>query len=323
MAKRTSRARTENAKTMPMRAAGSGPRRTCATLESYFELVDQYPEYRFHQADLEGFTRAYLASGGATGRQGRVNIPVVVHVVYRTDAENISDAQVKSQIDVLNKDFSATNTDLSNVPQPFQDLIGDSQIQFELAKREPSGATTSGIIRIQTDRNFFGSTGNPVKSSATGGADPWDTKKFLNIWVCTLSNTLLGYAQFPGGPPETDGVVVRNTAFGTKGSAAAPFNLGRTATHEVGHYLNLSHIWGENRIPSCSDSDYVDDTPNQFGPNHNKPSFPAISCNNGPDGDMFMNYMDYVDDDSMFMFTLGQVARMRAALEGDRSELGN
>jgi len=309
------------ARTMNEKGNGDGPRRSCATLESYFELVDQHPEFRFNQAALQGYTQAFLDSGGATFRTGQVTIPVVVHVVFRTEAENISDEQIQSQIDVLNQDFMAVNPDLADVPVPFQDLIGNPQIQFELATTDPSGDPTSGITRTETDRTSFSSQGNPVKSAATGGADAWDTTRYLNIWVCTLSGGLLGYAQFPGGPPATDGVVVLNTAFGTTGTARAPFDKGRTATHEVGHYLNLSHIWGENRIASCADSDFVDDTPNQFGPNTGKPTFPSSSCNNEPNGDLFMNYMDYVDDEAMFMFTLGQVVRMRATLAGSRVDL--
>jgi Pregnancy-associated plasma protein-A len=138
-------------------------------------------------------------------------------------------------------------------------------------------------------------------------------------WVCTLSNNLLGYAQFPGGPASTDGVVILNTAFGTKGSAAKPFNLGRSATHEIGHFLNLRHIWGDT--PDCSGGDLVDDTPNAETPNFGKPTFPHVSCSNGPNGDMFMNYMDYSDDDSMFMFSPGQVSRMQATLDGPRKSL--
>ncbi|MCL4540693.1 MAG: M43 family zinc metalloprotease, partial [Bacteroidetes bacterium] len=126
-----------------------------------------------------------------------------------------------------------------------------------------------------------------------------------------------GYAQFPGGPAPTDGVAILNTAFGTTGTAAAPYNMGRTATHEVGHYLNLRHIWGDE--PECGADDFVEDTPLQADANFGKPKFPHISCNNGPNGDMFMNYMDYVDDDTMFMFTVGQVNRMHAALETMRS----
>jgi hypothetical protein len=161
-----------------------------------------------------------------------------------------------------------------------------------------------------------------MKNETTGGASPWDTTRYLNIWVCGLSGGVLGYAQFPGGPPATDGVVILTSAFGRGGSARTPFDLGRTATHEVGHYLNLSHIWGEARVPTCQDSDFVDDTPNQFGPNFGKPTFPSSSCGNTP-SDMFMNYMDYVDDDTMCMFTPQQVLRMHTALEFSRSALGS
>ncbi len=113
--------------------------------------------------------------------------------------------------------------------------------------------------------------------------------------------------------------VILNTAFGTAGSAGAPFNLGRTATHEIGHFLNLRHIWGDT--PDCSGGDFVDDTPNAETPNYGKPAFPRVSCSNGPNGDMFMNYMDYTDDDSMYMFTPGQVARMHTTLDGPRKSL--
>src|SRR5439155_11449829 len=158
-----------------------------------------------------------------------------------------------------------------------------------------------------------------VKSKAKGGASPWPTDRYLNLWVCTLADGLLGYAQFPGGPPKTDGVVILNTAFGTTGTAAKPFDKGRTATHEVGHWLNLRHIWGDTE--DCSGSDGVGDTPNAAGPNYGKPKFPHVTCGNGPSGDMFMNYMDYVDDVAMFLFTTQQVARMHAALAGPRNSV--
>jgi hypothetical protein len=137
--------------------------------------------------------------------------------------------------------------------------------------------------------------------------------------VCPLGGGLLGYAQFPGGPQATDGVVINYLAFGTIGTAQAPFNKGRTATHEIGHYFNLRHIWGDT--PDCSGSDMVADTPNCAGANFGTPAWPHITCNNGPNGDMFMNYMDYTDDAAMFMFTTQQVLRMRTALDSARSGL--
>ncbi len=150
-----------------------------------------------------------------------------------------------------------------------------------------------------------------MKSSATGGIDPWPTDRYLNIWVCQLGGGLLGYAQFPGGPADTDGVVILHSGFGTNGTAAAPFDLGRTTTHEIGHYLNLFHIWGDDGS-GCSGSDEVADTPNAAGPNFGVPTFPHVTCSNGPNGDLFYDYMDYTDDRGMVMFTNDQVARMEA-----------
>ena len=117
--------------------------------------------------------------------------------------------------------------------------------------------------------------GNPVKSAATGGANPWPADRYLNMWVCQLSGGLLGYAQFPGGPPETDGVVIRHSAFGTTGTAAPPFDSGRTTTHEIGHYLNLFHIWGDDGT-GCNGTDEVADTPNQGGPTQAAPPSPRF-----------------------------------------------
>ncbi len=296
-------------------------KRSCACVQAYFRLLDDYPEFRLNRTKLNRVTETYRQAGDLRQRREPITIPVVVHVISRTEDEDISDAQIKSQIDVLNKDFSATNSDLNKVPQPFKDAIGNPEIQFALATKDPQGNPTPGITRARTEMTAFDTT-DQMKSSATGGIDPWDTKEYLNIWVCTLANGVLGYAQFPGGPPETDGVVVLNTAFGTKGSAAPPFHKGRTATHEVGHYLNLSHIWGESPFNNCDDSDFVDDTPNQFGPTFGPPTFPQFSCEGNPNGNMFVNYMDYVDDEAMFMFSAGQVLRMRAALAEARADLG-
>ncbi|WP_398467904.1 zinc metalloprotease, partial [Tardiphaga sp.] len=239
-------------------------------------------------------------------------------VVHHTAVQKISKAQIDSQIDVLNKDYSAKNPDQANIPQIWKGLAADPRIQFALATVDPQGNPTNGVTYTQTAIAGF-STNDKVKSAAQGGADPWPADSYLNIWVCALSGGLLGYAQFPGGPSATDGVVILHTAFGTTGTAAAPFNLGRTTTHEVGHYLNLRHIWGDTE--DCSGSDFVSDTPTQQLPNFGAPIFPHISCSNAPNGDMFMNYMDYVDDAAMFMFTPGQVARMQATLDGPRNGL--
>ncbi len=296
---------------------GAGLHRQCGTMEAHYRLLEANPEFRQAEANIESATqRSLLLADDAVMRPTKVTIPVVVHVVYKTNSEKISGKQIRSQIRVLNRDFRAKNSDIGSVPAVWQHLITNSRIRFRLATKDPNGNSTKGITRTKTSRNSFGSN-DSVKFSGSGGKDAWPTDKYLNIWVCTLAGGLLGYAQFPGGPSDTDGIVVLNTAFGTTGTAAAPFNLGRTTTHEAGHWLNLRHIWGDQN--NCTASDLVADTPTQLAPNTGKPSFPSVSCNNGPNGDMFMNYMDYVDDDSMFMFSKGQVDRMRACLAGPRS----
>lgn len=302
-----------------MKKQGGIKRRTCGAMIVHHRLLELDPGFRARQMQLENTTAMRMARGPEAIRKAPITLSVAVHVVYNSTSENISETQIKSQIKVLNRDYSAKNTDRSNVPAVWKGLVSDVGIRFALATKDPNGRPTKGITRTKTSRISF-ETDDSVKSSRTGGANPWPTDKYLNIWVCTLAGGILGYAQFPGGPKKTDGVVILNTAFGTTGTATAPFNLGRTATHEVGHWLNLRHIWGDTE--DCSGSDFVADTPNAAGPNYGKPRFPQVSCKNGPNGDMFMNYMDYVDDDSMFMFTTQQVARMQTALNGPRKKIG-
>jgi hypothetical protein len=291
-------------------------RRTCGTMIVDARLAELDPSYRQARAAVNAEARVAV---GVVERVGLVRIPVVVHVVWNTANQNITEAQITSQIDVLNQDFRRTNSDVSTVPAPFAGLVADAEIEFVLADRDPAGNPTNGITRRQTTVTSF-TFDDAVKSAATGGTDAWPSDRYLNLWVCRLdAGGLLGYAHFPGSPAATDGVVVTHTGFGTTGTAAPPFHLGRTATHEIGHWLNLDHIWGTSAVANCTDSDEVDDTPNQLGPNYGCPTFPHISCNNGPNGDLFVNYMDYVDDPCMVMFTHGQIARMKATLEGPRN----
>jgi len=292
-------------------------RRRCGVMDVHRRLLSTSPEYVAARSYLENATTQYVAEQRRFS--GVARIQVVVHVVWNTAAQNISQAQIDSQLDVLNHDFRATNGDLGIVPAPFTGLVADSRIEFQLATTDPSGNPTTGVTRTQTSRTSFG-TDDAIKSSATGGVDPWPTDRYLNIWVGQLGGGLLGYAQFPGGPAETDGVVCLHSGFGTNGTAAAPFDLGRTTTHEIGHYLNLFHIWGDDGS-GCSGSDEVADTPNQGGPNFGVPTFPKLSCSNGPHGDLFVNYMDYTDDRGMVMFTNDQVARMEACLDTVRTDL--
>jgi Pregnancy-associated plasma protein-A len=293
-------------------------RRMCGTMSVHYALLEKVASFRSAQTRLE-HASAMALRAGVVMRTGITTIPVVVHVLWSKPAENISDGQINSQIAVLNRDFRAANPDRSKTPAPWKGLIADARIEFVLANLDPTGKKTNGIVRVKTTKPSFRAD-DSMKSSRSGGATAWPVDRYLNIWVCTLGDGLLGYAQFPGGPRSTDGVVILNTAFGTTGTAAKPFNLGRTTTHEVGHWFNLRHIWGDTE--DCSGGDLVADTPNAETPNFGKPKFPHVSCSNGPNGDMFINYMDYVDDDSMYMFTPQQVARMHTALDGPRKAIG-
>lgn len=293
--------------------------RDCGTMKNHRRLLDEDPGYARRLARIEEHAFR-VAMSGPVMRPGCVRIPVVVHVVHNKAEENISQAQIDSQIEVLNKDFRKRNADVANVPAPFAPLAADARIQFKLATTDPDGKPTDGVTRTKTSETSF-SGNDDIKFDKRGGKDAWPADEYLNIWVGNLSGGLLGYAQFPGGAAATDGVVVTHTGFGTTGTARDPFDKGRTTTHEIGHWLNLRHIWGDDGN-GCSGTDFVADTPNQGGSNVGKPTFPSVSCNNGPNGDMFMNYMDYVDDDTMVMFSEGQVARMHACLDGVRSTIG-
>jgi Pregnancy-associated plasma protein-A/FG-GAP-like repeat len=309
----------------------------CATDQLDAQLLVADPGYKSRRQAVEQFAR--LARTAPSTRTGQVHIPVVVHVIYsggENSPQKILDAQIHEQIRVLNEDYNSQNADLSKLREEFKNLIGNPNIRFFLAARDPEGKPTTGIRKEPTRIALFGDDPNQLdqrmKFKNQGGDDGWPADEYLNIWVCNLDG-LLGYATFPGmGSIKEDGVVIDYRAFGVGGSAADPFNLGRTATHEVGHWLNLRHIWGDDQnlarpgsenFPNlvCSRGDFVDDTPNCAGPNFNKPEFPSPSCGNKPNGDLFYNYMDYCDDDICIMFTKGQVERMNATLAGPRSTL--
>ena len=286
--------------------------RNCASHEYLLQQLADHPEMLQARERLEDFTRQFVKDYDAMKfktTNAAYTIPVVVHVLYKTASQNISDAQINSQIAILNADFQKLNADAANTPQLFSSLVADCQIQFCLAQQDPNGNPTNGIIRKATTKTFYNYNTDNAKFSSQGGDDAWPRDQYLNIWVVPgLLNNVIGYAQFPGGPASTDGVVVVHNCFGNTGTASAPFDKGRTATHEVGHWINLRHIWGDDN-GACSGSDFVDDTPNQGNYNFGCPGN-ISSCNNN--GDMHMNYMDYTDDACMYMFTNGQKARMHA-----------
>ncbi len=253
-----------------------------------------------------------------------VIIPVVVHVVWKTPIQNISDEQVQSQIDVLNEDFQRLNADTFNTPAPWKSVAGGLNVMFCLAKYDPQGNPTTGIVRVQTNVTAFG-MGDSMKYSALGGSDGWPARDYLNIWVCNTAGNLLGYATMPSGPNPgpNDGVVVWYRAFGRTGTLSSKYNKGRTCTHEVGHWLGLRHIWGDDN-GNCNGNDAIADTPNQADATYNCPTWPLFdNCSGAPNGIMFMNYMDYTDDACMNLFTKNQCTRMNGFLNNDRASLKN
>lgn len=283
--------------------------RNCASMEVLERLKAEDPGLASRMEAIERQTESFISENNHLESRAVVTIPVVFHVVYRTTAENISDAQLMSQLDVLNLDFRALNSDVSLTPSIFAGLVADAEIQFCLAQRDPSGNATTGIDRKYYNRTSWG-TNDAVKMPSQGGVAPWDASKYLNIWVCNIGGGILGYAQFPGGSASTDGVVLDYRYTGNTGTATSPYDKGRTATHEIGHYFNLRHIWGD---ATCG-NDLVADTPVHNTSNGGCPAYPHYSTCSGTPVEMTMNYMDYTYDACMYMFSQGQKARMQAVL---------
>ncbi len=284
----------------------------CSSAEYLHQQLLADPGLAARMQAIEEHTQQY-ANSNTDNSRAVITIPVVVHVVYNTAAQNISDALIQAQINQLNLDYARLNSDASNTPSAFAGVAAAPNIQFCLAQRDPSGNASTGIVRKQTTVTSW-STNDAVKKSSSGGDDAWPSSSYLNIWSCNLGSGLLGYAQFPGGTASTDGVVLLYSSIGSMATpgTASPYNLGRTATHEVGHWLNLYHIWGDDGT-GCTGTDNVGDTPNQAGENYGCPAFPTTDgCTSTSPGVMFMNYMDYTDDGCMNMFTAGQATRMNA-----------
>jgi len=294
----------------------------CGTTERTHQVSENNKNFAIAKQKVNNETEKWIENNPNHSLKSIITIPVVVHVVWKSSLQNISDAQILSQIDVLNKDFRRTNVDVINTPSVWQSIASDCEIEFCMATIDPNGAATNGITRTQTTVNSFGMNNDPVKSTSTGGANPWPSDDYLNIWVCKLDN-LLGYSTVPSGWNDPgDGVVIGFNYFGTIGTVQSPYHKGRTTTHEIGHWLNLEHTWGSG-WSSCG-SDQVNDTPTQEWENYGCPAFPEDpnSCStSNPNGDMFMNYMDYTNDACMNLFTVGQKTRMLSAINQYRPEL--
>ena len=304
--------------------AASPAGRGCATNEVTAMLLQQDAAFAKNLQQIEKEVANYLRKQQQQREhQDVVTIPVVFHVVYSQPTENIPEAQLRSQLEVLNEDFRRKNPDTTNTPAAFGLVAADTKIEFCLATVAPDGSPTNGITRTSTTKVDF-STNNDVKFSSRGGKDGWPRNEYLNIWVASLADDVLGYAQIPGGLAATDGVVLHYTTVGRPPfnlfPQGAPYNMGRTGTHEVGHWLGLSHTWGNNE-KGCNDDDGIADTPPQDSATAGCPTRVVISCGNGPNGNMWQNYMDYTNDACMNLFTRGQANRMQAILNTSRNSI--
>lgn len=290
--------------------------RRCASVDVLNEQLKADPGLRGRMDEIESFTKRFATRPYALRLSlDTMIVPVVVNVLYNdnvTTLENISLGQIQSQIDVLNEDYAGTNSDTSSIPSLFTGVkANNTKIRFVL----------DAVVRRSTIKTSWG-TNDAMKISKRGGIDPTSPTTKLNMWACSLGNGILGYAQFPGGKSSTDGVVILNTAFGSRskypgGYYISTYDLGRTATHEVGHWFNLRHIWGD---ANCGD-DFIGDTPLHTGANYGCPAANTRSTCSGTPVMMTMNYMDYTDDLCMYMFSAGQKTRMQAtyAVGGPRA----
>lgn len=288
----------------------------CGTHQQVQAAAQQFPELLQQRAATLGQIQQQLRAG--QGRFGTIlRIPVVVHVLYSNAAENVSNQRILEQIQVLNEDFRRQNRDTNQTPADFLPVAADAQIEFCLAIQDPNNQPTSGITRRAVTVPNIGKTNTYYQ--ATNGTPAWDTDRYLNIWVCAIGGGTLGFAYPPGAAPAgADGVVIDPKYFGITG-VAPPYNAGRTTTHEVGHYLNLQHVWGPG-TGGCGQDDGISDTPLQDRGSSGCLTHPNASCNSS---DMFMNFMDYSNDACMNLFTVGQSTMMRSVLQGPRINLIN
>lgn len=283
------------------------------------QMIAQHPEFKDVLNEIELFTQNYVIQQQQSKKTRATiyRIPVVVHIIHNGESvgsgANISTTQINSQIATLNKDYRLKNTDSLKPTHAFWGATDDCEIEFCLAMLDPQGHATNGIDRVDGGSSSYDYSDleNTIKPNTI-----WDHTKYLNIWVATFGGSasgLLGYATPPGAWADVDGVVVGTTNFGSVGNVSAPYNKGRTATHEIGHFFNLIHTWGD---ATCG-NDLVSDTPPAYEANFGCPTFPHNgnnSCGANSNGEMYMNYMDYTDDGCMVMFTTGQKNRMRAVL---------
>ncbi|MDX2190971.1 MAG: M43 family zinc metalloprotease [Bacteroidota bacterium] len=283
--------------------------RSYATQKANLKITKNSSEIKEQKSQIE----RHIKSIQNKVKFKKIIIPIVFHVLYVDGDRYPDEDQVYSQLDALNRDFANKATrypNESNIINGFAKVAEDSEIQFCIATGKSGNKEEFGLRFIPTKKLYW-SGDEKLKSEKTGGVSPWSTKDYLNVWVVRLDDTVSGYAQMPGGPSETDGIVIDYRFFGTIGTAQFPYNEGKTLTHLVGNYLGLYDLWREDS--PCAD-DFVNDTPIHNAPNYGNPKYRHISlCSNFP-VEMTMNFMDNSDDRFLNMFTIGQKYRMHSIL---------
>jgi PKD repeat protein len=294
-----------------------GDFKKCGTVEAVTKALEEHPELIRNMEQLDRETKEYLM-GQDKALDSTLSIPVVFHVIHTYGAERISEAQIKDCIRIMNEDFLNRNADSNSVSAAFRPIVGRPQIRFRLAKKSPTGRCTKGINYLESTLHTQG--GENLKSLIS-----WDTKRYLNIWVCSdIASGAAAYAYYPGTAPgqNNEGIVSRDDYVGSIGTSS-PGYAARTLTHEIGHYFNLPHTWGNSNQPglasNCNIDDGVDDTPNCVGVTGSSCNLNQISCGSL---DNVENHMEY--SSCRRMFTQGQANRMHAAIKssvGFRSSL--
>jgi hypothetical protein len=286
--------------------------RECRSFEYQQQLIQNDPSLKTSRQAIEDFVFSKKLNQGSSSARiaglKTITIPVIVHILYHYPGENISDDLVKGQIAALNRDYRKLNPDTTKIPAEFKSLAADCGIEFKLATVDAAGRASTGILHKYTPVTRW-TIDDKIKFSSEMGDDAWNANSYLNIWVGTID--LNGYSSSPGDPANKDGIVISNVAFGINNSGN--YGKGRTAVHEVGHWLGLRHLWGD---ANCGD-DGIADTPKQQTFTSGCPTTVRVSCGNGPYGDMYMDYMDFTNDDCLVMFTEGQKQKMLTLFEPD------
>jgi len=303
----------------------------CLAQEHYKQALAHNPELAAKRAAQRKSINQIIKSHRNEKNKAVVTLPIVFHVLHNSPTQNIDSTQIASQIDVINADFRKLNSNIGILQGGFVNLAADTEFEFKLATTDPNGNATNGITRKATTNPAIGGSDTDYYDPAKGGVAAWDPERYINVWVVNINSAGgdFGFATFPGeaDPKSSDGCVIDYKYFGTTGTAAAsqPQHLGRTLTHELGHYFGLFHIWGD--VDDCSVDDDIADTPLQETDTDGCLTYPAFdNCTTSGDGINFHNYMDYTNDDCMAMFTEGQKDKMQAIMSmsyanGGRSEL--